>query len=129
MTPTEQIAFLEEVQTQIAIEIARLKQPSKWQPQGGDWTIEPTDIHLSYPSRETAEAVIPKLRTYTRLLAYVQEFDITDEPKDRIIGYDKAMKRYCISTAMTFYSPTDVFMSKACADALCDKLNSNEVML
>lgn len=129
MTPAEQIALLEEVQAQIAEEIARLQQPTKWEPEGGNWTIEPTDIHLTYPSRAAAEAVIPQLRTYTRLLAYVQEFDTADL-KNISIYYDKYINEWKITEISMNVAYIDrLLMSKACAKTLCDKLNSGEVTL
>jgi hypothetical protein len=129
MTPAEQIALLEEVQAQIAEEIARLQQPVKWEPEGGNWTIEPTDVHLSYPSRGAAEAVIPQLRTYTRLLAYVQEFE-TSSVKDRIIAYTvNGFWQPIKLTREKITYPDTIYMSADCAKTLCDKLNSGEVTL
>jgi hypothetical protein len=131
------------------------KKVEQWEPKDGGWIIDigkpnpVIDIH-SYPigdmyieqehsglTRETkdqAERAAKKMRTFNRLLAYVDEFD-----PDYQFDYHKSNHyiEYCSGVRKYFAGCTDcdyeklgiVYMSREVAEELCRKLNRGEVCL
>lgn len=133
------------------------KKVEQWEPKDGGWIIDigkpnpVIDIH-SYPigdmyieqehsglTRETkdqAERAAKKMRTFNRLLAYIDEFDDADEEnKNYCIHYNSDRKElsldeyYCCATHIEDKRLGSIYLSEEVAEELCRKLNSGEVVL
>jgi len=116
---------------------------TKWEPKEGTFIINQSGIvfksvardmpntaafGFSRDTRKKAEQAASTIRSYARLLAYVDEFETAKG--DYVIYYDTYYKSY-----KTYFAEGDscilgeVRMSKECAKALSEKLNSGEVVL
>jgi len=126
----------------------------KWEPKFGEFTLsfnmQPVFVKDHVKSQENlkflresgmlrgtygqAERAAKKMRTFNRLLAYVDEFD-----PDYQFDYHKSNHyiEYCSGVRKYFAGCTDcdyeklgiVYMSREVAKELCRKLNSGEVCL
>ena len=123
--------------------------PKQWEPEGGDYFIDPDGLIMDGASsdnykrfgserktREAAERAAIEMRKFNRLLAYRDEFAPGYEPdwnnseevkvyvfQDHQSGkYHFAINALC-KTIGAVYMPIDV------AAELCRKLNSGEVVL
>ena len=131
------------------------KEITKWEPQGGEWYVSTFDSILKGYStinsrlfgaerqtEEEAEYAAQQMRTHNRLLAYVAEFDkdwkadwTYSASQDKYFVYynyginEYDINEYCIGCHVTVCLIGIVYMSKECAEELCRKLNSGEVVL
>ncbi|MBK2126251.1 hypothetical protein [Fangia hongkongensis] len=121
-----------------------------WEPRGGAYQIgsdgltfygykdnpEVCDFGMSRRTKENATKAAKKMRTFNRLLAYVDEFDPDFEFKhvendvehNWLVFFDQNENKYdCYYYPEKFLGA--VFMSKEVARELCRKLNSGDVEL
>ena len=102
-------------------------KPKQWEPRGGDYT----STHFSMLTIEAAKKASSAMRSYSRLLAYVDEFGGNWEAD----WEDNLELNYCVQYSnhskkwggdgryMECVSGT-VYMSEECAKGLVDKLKS-----
>ena len=115
----------------------------QWEPKGGVWSIDCSKVEhyviqskmdikhgLVRETKEQAERAAKKMRSFNRLLAYVDEFENRPENERFYTVRYKALvgkwEVYCIEDED---SPFTNRMSEAVAHELCRKLNSGEVCL
>lgn len=115
----------------------------KWEPEGGLWTIEhngnvtEADTVKGYrlfgterKTKQQAEAARDKMRTFNRLLVYVDEHKKVSEQENCIIFYDRIGERYELSAVTgEMLAPYEIKMSGRVARQLCDDLNSGRFEL
>lgn len=134
------------------------KKVEKWEPNAGIYSIEMGDDYpvkvtdTDYPNdrlseiepmyreagllrktEEQAERAAKKMRTFNRLLAYVDEFDpyfkFTDHSLNYYISRHHESNIYEYNNISTDEIIGVVYMSQEVAKELCRKLNSGEVCL
>ena len=125
------------------------KEVVRWKPQSGEWYVEASGkVSMGWSTKRTqffgverqtekeAEYAARQMRIHSRLLAYVAEFDKdwkadwTNADQDKyFVDFNDVTNEYY--TNKRTYSRTigQVYMSKECAEELCRKLNSDEVVL
>ena len=135
-TKAGQLEELKATAVKLQQQIEALEKPKQWKPRGcGDWSCG-GEFGVERQTKKAAEKASAAMRTYNRLLAYVDEFggdweaDWGDEIqvkysvfyvyRDRL--WDSA-GRWALCTSGT------VYMSRDCAEGLVAKLNSGEVVL
>lgn len=138
------VNHIETIKTEIRQEV------EKWEPKGGQFTIKPNnnfDIvenHYDYgddekeaglvrTTREQAGRAAKKMRTFNRLLAYVDEFDPNHkydiDNSNCLVYYNNFHKEYDYTVDEVCVNVGAVYMSTEVATELCRKLNSREVAL
>lgn len=114
----------------------------KWEPKDGDWVIHNSgeiyhsdvksfavrDFGLYRKNRAQAEAARDKMRSFNRLLAYVDEHSKDNEVRNFAIFKSKRTNDWQ-AEIMESYFPDCVLMSLRVADQLCKDLNSGKVVL
>ena len=116
-----------------------LEKLKQWEPRGGDYKSN----HCTM--RDTVAAVTKArcaMNTYSRLLAYVNEFGEDWEAdwacikpsssyrqSKYFISFDLELEEYYIKSIGSYRVLSDVYMSRECAEGLAVKLNSGEVVL
>lgn len=122
--------------------------PMQWEPEGGDFFIDP-DGQVTYgessdnykrfgterKTREAAERAAIEMRKFNRLLAYRDEFapDYDPDRSELTVGeccvhFDHARKRWTMSRNRVGDVAGAVYMPLRVAVHLCRKLNSGEVV-
>ena len=125
------------------------KEIIRWKPQSGEWYVETSGkvsmgcstkrtqfFGVERQTEEEAEYAAQQMRTHNRLLAYVAEFDKgwkADWTKagqcKYYVYFNSPTKEYCMRCHTNAPTIGQVYMSKECAEELCRKLNSGEVVL
>jgi len=125
-------------------QIAELEKPKEWEPKSGKWvissngrvmkTITMTKSQLfgtERPTEEQAERAVIAMRRFNRLLAYRDEF-----APGYIFQYGGLNyyifaqdRSWLVGSTSLNNSPTNIYFPEHVALALCDKLNSGEVIL
>ena len=126
------------------------KEVVRWKPQSGEWYVDTSGkISIGWSTKRTqffgverqtekeAEYAARQMRIHNRLLAYVAEFDkdwkadwTYSASQDKyFVYYNYGINEYCIGCHVTVCLIGTVYMSKECAEELCQKLNSGEVVL
>ena len=131
------------------------KEVIRWKPQSGEWYVKTSGkVSMGEPTKRTqffgverqteeeAEYAARQMRIHNRLLAYVAEFDKkdwradwTNADQDKYFVYynyginEYDINEYCTDWHVTVCLTGIVYMSKECAEELCRKLNSGEVVL
>ena len=141
--------WIEHTSTSIWEYLPNYKEIVRWKPQSGEWYVETSGrVSLGHSIKKTqsfgverqtekeAEYAARQMRIHNRLLAYVAEFDKdwkadwTNADQDKyFVEFNHVTNEY--SAHKRTYSRTvgQVYMSKECAEELCRKLNSDEVVL
>ena len=125
------------------------KEVTRWEPQSGEWYVETSgkvsmgwsikrtqSFGIERQTEEEAEYAAQQMRTYNRLLAYVAEFDKgwkadwtnADQGK-YFVDFNHVTNEYYENKRICSRTVGQVYMSKECAEELCRKLNSGEVVL
>ena len=130
---------LEELKAMVSVlqkKIEALEKPKQWEPRGNyriKMSREDTPTMLTI---EAAEKASSAMRSYNRLLAYVDEFggdweaDWSFVSQNKYcITYDKLQLQWEVDCKYRTYCLGAVYMSKECAEGLVTKLNSGEVVL
>jgi hypothetical protein len=118
-------------------EISIKKKVEQWKPkENGNYNINdylPFDAAYLVMLRDTeeqAKEATKKMRTFNRLLAYVDEFDSEDSDKHYTISYCPNLKKYDTAYHVEVTKLVSaVYMSRDVAYELCRKLNSGEVCM
>lgn len=125
------------------------KKVEQWEPKGGEYYItcdgfiEKTTISDSnlnknlfgnlFSTKSQAERAARNMRTFNRLLAYVDEFDPEYEWRCGEANYyiivDSNTNKFEYDYDAFLYKTGMVYMSQEVAQELCRKLNSGEVIL
>ena len=126
------------------------KEVIRWKPQSGEWYVETSGkVSIGEPKKRTqffgverqteeeAEYAARQMRMHNRLLAYVAEFDkdwkadwtYNANQDKHFVCYNYGINEYCTGWHVTVCLTGIVYMSKECAEELCRKLNSGEVVL
>lgn len=125
------------------------KKVEQWEPKGGsyyitcDGFVEKTTISDSnlnknlfgnlFSTQEQAESAAKKMRTFNRLLAYVDEFDpeyeFNIDKTNFYIELNHAKTEYQVEKTYCYENLSTVYMSKEVAKELCRKINSGDVVL
>ena len=106
-------------------------KPKQWEPRGGDYT----STHFTMLTIEAAKKASSAMRSYSRLLAYVDEFggdweaDWSDNHKNYCVYYAHLRMAWAVTMSSTVCAGGTVYMSQDCAEGLVAKLNSGEVVL
>jgi hypothetical protein len=130
---------LEELKAMVSVlqrKIEALEKPKQWEPRGNyriKMSKEDTPTMLTI---EAAEKASSAMRSYNRLLAYVDEFggdweaDWSFVSQNKYcITYDKLQLQWEVDCKYRTYCLGAVYMSKECAEGLVTKLESGEVVL
>lgn len=96
----------------------------KWEPKAGEYFCQ---IGFERDTFNQAEAATKILRSFSRLLAYVDEHSEEGEVRDYVVYYGG--ERYCYIAEGEEHDLGAVLMSKRVAEILCDDLNSGRVEL
>ena len=125
------------------------KEVTRWEPQSGEWYVETSgkvsmgcsikrtqSFGIERQTEEEAEYAARQMRIHNRLLAYVAEFDKdwkadwtnADQGKYSV-DFDHVTNEYCANRRTYTRTIGQVYMSKECAEELCSKLDSGEVIL
>ena len=142
--------WIEHTSTSIWEYLPNYKEVIRWKPQSGEWYVETSGkisigcskkrtqfFGVERQTEEEAEYAARQMRIHNRLLAYVAEFD-KDWKADwtnniyqhkYFIYFDYATNEYREWYHKTTSYIGTVYMSKECAEELCRKLNSGEVVL
>ena len=125
------------------------KEVIRWKPQSGEWYVETSGkvsmgvsikrtqfFGVERQTEEEAEYAARQMRIHNRLLAYVAEFDKdwkadwTNADQDKyFVYYNYGINEYDTDWHATVCLTGIVYMSEECAEELCRKLNSGEVVL
>ena len=122
--------------------------PKQWEPEGGDYFIDPDGLIMdgvsvgNYRSfgterktREAAERAAIEMRKFNRLLAYRDEFapgyepDWSDDAEKSYVTQCHTSGKYQVADNMLCQTLGAVYMPYDVARELCLKLNSGEVVL
>ena len=134
-TKEQQIEELKATAVKLQRQIWALEKPKQWEPRG-NYRIKllkedaPTMLTI-----EAAEKASSAMRTYNRLLAYVDEFggdweaDWSDDQYNYCVYYAHYGKTWNTSMYSRRSLCGTVYMSQDCAKGLVAKLNSGEVVL
>ena len=129
---------LEELKAMVSVlqkKIEALEKPKQWEPRGNyriKMSREDTPTMLTI---EAAEKASSAMRTYNRLLAYVDEFggdweaDWSDNHKNYYVCYAHLRMVWSATMSSTTCTGGTVYMSEECAKDLAAKLNTGEVVL
>lgn len=123
--------------------LAETEQKKPWEPKKGEWFIgssgevyQTTTMHctklfgMERQTKEAAEKAAVKMRRFNRLLAYHDEF----APGYEFQHGARNFYMYLIDNlwqvgVTTTFSPTNVYFPPWVANDLCNKLNTDEVIL
>ena len=125
------------------------KEIVRWKPQSGEWYVEtPGKVSIGCSTKrmqffgverqtkEEAEYAARQMRIHNRLLAYVAEFDkdwkadwTNADQYKYFVDFDHVANEYWVNNRTYSRTIGQVYMSKECAEELCRKLNSDEVVL
>lgn len=119
----------------------------KWEPIGGPWAVNTTGTVEYWNSngrrffgcerktKEQAEKAAKKMRTFNRLLAYVDEHapdyeaDWSKNGKNYFVCFDHDIKKWKVEYDLQEEDAAQVYMPKEVAIKLADDLNSGRVEL
>ena len=141
--------WIEHTRTDIWEYLPNYKEVTRWEPQSGEWYVETSGkvsmgwsikrtqfFGVERQTEEEAEYAARQMRIHNRLLAYVAEFDKdwkadwTNADQDKyFVGFDHVTNEYYTNKRTCSRTIGQVYMSKECAEDLCRKLNSGEVVL
>ena len=147
--------WIEHTSTSIWEYLPNYKEVIRWKPQSGEWYVETSGkvsigcskkrtqfFGVERQTEEEAEYAARQMRIHNRLLAYVAEFDkdwkadwTYGTSQDKYFVYynyginEYDINEYCTDWHVTVCLTGIVYMSKECAEELCRKLNSGEVVL
>ena len=147
--------WVEHTNTNIWEYLPDYKEVTRWEPQSGEWYVETSgkvsfghsikrtqSFGIERQTEEEAEYAARQMRIHNRLLAYVAEFDkgwkadwTNGASQDKYFVYynyginEYDINEYCTGCHVTVCLTGIVYMSKECAEELCRKLNSGEVVL
>ena len=130
-TKAEQLEELKAAAVKLQQQIEELETPKQWEPRGGDYT----STHFTMLTIEAAKKASSAMRSYSRLLAYVDEFggdweaDWSDNHKNYCVYYAHLRMAWAVTMSSTVCAGGTVYMSQDCAEGLVAKLNSGEVVL
>ena len=142
-------AWIEHTSTSKWEYLPNYKEIVRWKPQSGEWYVETSGkVSLGHSIKRTqyfgverqteeeAEYAAQQMRIHNRLLAYVAEFDKdwkadwTNADQDKyFVDFNHATNEYYVNKCTYSRTIGQVYMSKECAEELCRKLNSDEVVL
>ena len=132
-TKEEQIEDLKATAVKLQQQIEALENPKQWEPRSCRY------INTQHTERATVEDAVKasaEMRTYSRLLAYVDEFggdweaDWEDKQQAKYsVYYDYASSSWDVNAKRLTRLSGAVYMSRECAVGLYAKLNSGEVVL
>lgn len=126
------------------------KKAEQWEPKGGEYYVTPaaevytvsreyaiynkmSQSGTVFKSFSQAESAAKKMRTFNRLLAYVDEFDpeyeFNIDKTNFYIELNHAKTEYQVEKTYCYENLSTVYMSKEVAKELCRKLNSGDVVL
>ena len=150
----EEIQEIEATLAKLQAEIAELKQhiiyENQWSPKGGSWYISTNsdsavksatseaskEFGVERETKAEAEVAYKAIRSHSRLLAYVNEFDKDWEADwndskqlKYYIHFDVLNNTYDCIYNSHIKNISNVYMSKQCAINLVNKLNNGEVVL
>ena len=141
--------WIEHTSTSIWEYLPNYKEIVRWKPQSGEWYVAtPGKVSLGWSTKRTqffgverqteeeAEYAARQMRIHNRLLAYVAEFDKdwkadwTNADQDKyFVEFNHVTNEYSANRRTYSRAIGQVYMSKECAEELCRKLNSDEVVL
>ena len=141
--------WIEHTSTSIWEYLPNYKEIVRWKPQSGEWYVDTSGkvslgcsikrtqfFGVERQTEEEAEYAARQMRIHNRLLAYVAEFDKdwkadwTNADQDKyFVDFNHVTNEYYVNKRACSRAIGQVYMSKECAEELCRKLNSDEVVL
>jgi hypothetical protein len=141
----EQIAFARKKLDDVSGELKALEQRAKeeqegpWEPPGGDWVIAiarneiiPARMFIfpakgfpfSYPTRESAEAALPYLRFFTRLVRLAADLNPSGKPGGEWrVSVTYGGKNWSYGWVWGGRAPWDLFETKEAAEKAAHIMN------
>ena len=141
--------WIEHTRTDIWEYLPNYKEVTKWEPQRGEWYVSAFGIvyndysvgetqfyGVERQTEEEAQYAAQQMRIHNRLLAYVAEFDkgwkadwTNADQSKYFVDFNHVTNEYYANKRVCSRTIGQVYMSKECAEELCSKLNSGEVVL